>query len=52
MKKEKLSSINPAVLPAVTYIERHLEENYDVAFLADLCHLSESHFLQSFYKNL
>ena len=52
LKKEKLSSINPAVLPAVTYIERHLEENYDVAFLADLCHLSESHFYSLFKKSL
>ena len=52
LKKGKQTVINPAVLPAVTYIERHFSEDFDIAFLADLCHLSESHFYSLFKKSL
>lgn len=39
-----LPATDARVLPALTYMERHPVENYDVAFLASLCHVSPSHF--------
>lgn len=52
LEKSKIPDMNPLILPAVTYIEKHLSEDYDNKFLANLCHLSESQFYNLFKKSV
>jgi len=52
LEKSTIPVINPLILPAVTYIEKHLSQDYDNKFLAGLCHLSESQFYNLFKKSV
>lgn len=52
MKKQHFNTINPAILPAVTYIERNYMYNDPVSLYANLCHLSDSRFYHLFQGSM
>ncbi|MBQ7336361.1 MAG: helix-turn-helix transcriptional regulator [Clostridia bacterium] len=47
-KAEKLYSVR--VSPAINYVEKHYNENFDMSLLSDICYMSLSHLFRMFKK--